>query len=323
MKSSLIAQVSEAFSREGYTVIDCEGIRSSFDVLARNKNHFFVVKVIGNIEGLTAKASGDLSHVAGILQATPVVIGQTMKQSPLKDGVTYTRHGTLVVTPATLSAILSDEYAGTYAIRGNYCLSIDADKLVSLRRKRGLNQQDLADRIGVSKQSIYRYESGGKAAVDVADRLEDFFGESLRGDQRFLEMLSQDHPRERFDHRLAETRLDTLKEQVRSAFAGLGMDSSVTNAPFNVFAFEGRQDDERSRKPLGRKFKEVLTVVSNDRGKLERRVEVVEEISDIVGGYSMAITERSISCDAAVISPEELAEISDAKTLLRLLRRRG
>ncbi len=322
MKSSLIARISEAFSREGYTVIDCEGIRSSFDVLARDARHFYVVKVLGNIEGLTARTAGDLAHVAGVLHATPLVVGQMMKQSPLKDGVTYTRHGTLVVTPDTLSSILADEYTGTYAIRGNYCLPIDAAKLASLRRERGLNQQDLADRIGVSKQSIYRYESGGKAAVDVADRLEDFFGESLRGGHAFPGAFARDQLRDRQDQRKAEARMDTLTEQVRSAFAGLGMDASLTNAPFNVIALDA-SDRSAGRGLRGRKLREVLTVVSNDRGKLERRVEVVEEISDIVGGYSMAITERSICCDAAVISPGELSEISDAKTLLRLLRRRG
>ena len=54
-----------------------------------------------------------------------------------------------------------------------------SDKLIQLRRSRGMSQEDLANEIGVSRQSVSKWE--GAQAVPDLDKLvkiADFFGVS-------------------------------------------------------------------------------------------------------------------------------------------------
>ena len=54
------------------------------------------------------------------------------------------------------------------------------DNLISLRKLSGLSQEELADRIGVSRQTLSKYETGESLPdVEKCKRLADVFGVSL------------------------------------------------------------------------------------------------------------------------------------------------
>lgn len=53
-------------------------------------------------------------------------------------------------------------------------------RIKELRTEAGLTQQELADRLGISKQAISAYETGiRRPSFDIADALADFFGVSI------------------------------------------------------------------------------------------------------------------------------------------------
>lgn len=50
------------------------------------------------------------------------------------------------------------------------------DKLKELRRQYGMSQEELGKRIGVTKQSVSRYEAGRIPTVEVAMKISEAFG---------------------------------------------------------------------------------------------------------------------------------------------------
>ncbi|MFH1722371.1 MAG: helix-turn-helix domain-containing protein [Candidatus Altiarchaeota archaeon] len=318
MRQELIGEVNQLLIEAGFEVINSSGCRSSFDLLASKDDSLFVVKISSNVEGFTPKSSFDIRLVADLLGATPIVVSHSMKHSTLRDGVVYNRHGVKVVNVKTLKEAVDSSLSGVYSIRGNYCMGIDPSKLSFLRKRQRLSQQELAKKIGVSKQSIYRYESKGKVALDVALRLESFFNESLSEDIGLIEVFfgQQDHLKDA----VVEGHVSSLKRRVLDIFDDLGFNASLTNAPFNLLAFDSERKVGKKKSDKARSEDEVFTIISNDPVKLERRVDVVREISDIVGGYTVTVSERTFDCGFPIIRPDELKELSDKKDFIRILK---
>ncbi|MFC2154447.1 helix-turn-helix domain-containing protein [Candidatus Altiarchaeota archaeon] len=319
VKGELTSKVAELLRRDGFQVVDCQGIRSCFDLFARRGETLFVIKVVSNVEGFTSKSSVEIRQVANMLSGLPLIVTERMKHSDLKDGVIYSRHGVNVVTLNTLEGVIESTLASTYSIRGNYCTQLNPEKLVSLRKKYGLNQEDLAREVGVSKQSIYRYESSGRAAVDVAERLEEFFGQNLRKEFGFFDLEGELQRPAKLEFG-RDYHITELKRRVLQCFRDMGFSTSLTNAPFNVMASDSELKRMREKPRRGRTMIEVLSVVTNDPQKLDKRVSVVNEISEMVGGYSMTISERSFDVESKVIRPRDLEGISKRKELIRFLK---
>lgn len=300
-KFSLIDAVVGVLSDSGFSVSDCRGIQSCFDIIARKGERILLVKVLMNIEGLTCKNSMELKGVASLLSATPMIVGDHMKSTELSDGVIYDRYGVSVVNMKTMREMMTSEKNPTvYSIRGNYCVNINPKSLTALRASCGLSQRELADRLKVSKQSIYRYESSGRISLHTAEKLVKFFdneGEKLALMRKRVLEATPSPVDGTFDVHLTE-----LKKRIIGELNEIGFSTTPTNAPFDVLA----QDKER-----------VFTVISNDWRRIERRVSITAEISDIVGGYSACITERKVEVGAAVITPDELKEIRSCRELIR------
>lgn len=54
------------------------------------------------------------------------------------------------------------------------------NRIKTLRKEKGLTQQELADRLGTSKSAISMYEKGNRRpSFEIADALSDFFGVSI------------------------------------------------------------------------------------------------------------------------------------------------
>jgi putative transcriptional regulator len=300
MKESLVSEVARVFGKAGYQAVSCEGMQSSFDVLAKGGNRLFLVKVLSNVESFTTAKSSELKSVAGILQGIPLIVGERIKSTLLEGGVVYERYGVHVVSVETLKRMLDDEAPTAYTVRGNYCVRVNPGRLSEARRRLGFTQDELAGFLGVSKQSVYRYECHGRMSTVIAERVSELFGE-VEG--LFL-------PNDVF---CAEPSLDDvgfeghvsgLKRRTFEFFRSIGFDASLTKAPFDIVL---RDEDM------------VFIAVSNDWRRLERRIQVVEEISDAVGGFSVCITERARSASGVVLKPEDLKEIRTSREFIRLL----
>jgi putative transcriptional regulator len=221
-----------------------------------------------------------------------------MKSSELADGVVYDRYGVYVSNLETLGEIIHDTPPRVYSTRGNYCVHINGRLLSDARRKMGLTQESLAKMLGVSKQSVYRYESSGRVSLDVFERLANLFDEEFSEPEFRLDFEQSAQPSSR------GRKVTTLKRRVCSEFRSMGFNTVLTTAPFDLIASK----DER-----------IFSVVSNDWRRLRYKMAVLEGISELVGGYSVCISERRVEGETSVLSPKELAEIKTPRELFKLL----
>jgi putative transcriptional regulator len=298
LKSSLVETVVSMLSDSGFGVVDCRGSRSSFDVIGKRGGMLLLVKALSNIEGLSRDSASDLKGVAQVLDAVPVVVSERMKSSQLSDGVVYDRYGVCVSTPRTFGQMIQDTPPKVYSTRGNYCVHINAKMLSEARGRLGLTQEALAQVLGVSKQSVYRYERSGSISLDVFECLNDLFEDDLL-DSHFNLEISQGG-----ESAVSERKVTLLKRRVCREFRSIGFNTVLTAAPFDLIA--SRQE-------------RVFSVVSNDWRRLREKLDVLEGISDLVGGYSICISERKLKGESSVLSPAELAEIKTPRELFKLL----
>ena len=161
-----------------------------------------------------------------------------------------------------------------------------------------MTQDSLAELLGVSKQSVYRYERSGRVSLDVFGRLAGLFDDDL-ADREYKLTFQQDG-----ETGSADRRVTLLKRRVCSEFRSMGFDAVMTTAPFDIVA----SGDER-----------VFSAVSNDWRRLRDRLAVLEGISELVGGYAVCISDRKVKGETSVLSPEELAEIKTPRELFKLL----
>lgn len=299
-KPSLIHEVGEILASSGFTTVECLGSRSSFDLVAKKKGKVLLVKVLSNVEGLSRPKAIELKHLSSILDAVPLVIAERMKNSRLSNSIVYDRYGVHVLNPYTLREILDAGAPKAYSKRGNYLVQVDRQRLVDARKRLGLTQEALADKLGISKQSVYRYESSGSISLDIFDKILEELGEDLLT-HNFDFFITPSAKREREVQR----HTTALKDHVLSSFENMGFTASLTNAPFDIVASEKKR---------------VFSVVSNDWRRLEEKVTTLEEITDVLGGYTVCVSERRVKTDMSVLSPSELSEIETAKQLFKLLR---
>ncbi len=303
MKAEILSKVLEILHDSGFSISDCSGTRSCFDVLAKKKE-ILLIKVLGNIEAFSRINAIELTNLAYLLNATPLAIGERMKSTGLLGGVVYSRYDVHVINSETLRDILRDRMPFIHSVRGNYCVRIDSKLIGRLRRGLGLTQKEIADEIGVSKQSIHRYENSNRISVDIANRLMDFLHEEIRIPGGIV--AGGSHPRR---EGILERNLTSLKRDVLREFEDIGLSSQVTNAPFDILAVENSQEER------------ILSIVSDDGRRMGKKAEMLIEASEIIGGYVVCISNRRQDADIPTMKPEELAEVKDAREFVRILSR--
>lgn len=300
MKPLLLDGVIKALIDSGFNVSDCRGARSCFDIIAKKDDDILLIKVLTNVEGLNSKSAHELKRVAGLISAKPLVVGDRLKSSFLSDGVIYERYGVHVINLNTFVDVLSDVFPFAHAVRGNYLTNVRPGLFRGLRGRLNMTQREFAGYLGVSAQSVYRYESCGSVPCRVMEKLLNLFADdNVVSFEKVFDVVSSETSSGSFEGYSSE-----LKKTVVREFRSIGFKASITNAPFDVVA---REDET------------VFTLVSNDWRRIERKASMVESISEMVGGYGMCVTERHFDVDVPVMSPEDLNEIKRPRDLIRML----
>ena len=302
MKSSLIKRAIDILKNANYRVSDCSTSRSCFDILAK-KEKILLIKVLANIDGLTRRCSLELRNVASIISAIPLILSDHMKSAKLCRGIIYTRYNLQVINIATLEDIVNEKMPLIYSVRGNYCIKIDSSLLVKLRKGLDMTQQELADELGISKQSVHRYEFYGRMSVEVAEHLMEILKNNIAIPNDIF-ISDRFHPT--YSYEIMGRRLTKLRRMVLEKFRDMGFSAILTNAPFDIVAMES--EDER-----------ILTTVSDDSRRLKRKIDTIDEISNIIGSYRVCISNRHEDSDVIIIKPRDLDKIKDSEELIQML----
>ncbi len=273
---------------QGFTVVSYTDAKGCVDFVARRGDDLILVRVLGNVDALREDSAHEFVRLAAVLRAYPVIVGTHTKRGPLEDGVIYWRYGIPVMTIETFSSALSGEYPLAEEFRGRRIVFVDPAELRRRREELGLTLHQLADLVGTTKESIYRYERGQPLQEAVALRLEKVLKTKLRiGINPFRVPEEKETPSERFPALSRYFRLSVFRRTPWDAVAGRTL------------------------------------ILSEFRGNVYRRAELLRRGKSIVASYVALYAERGERERVAgvpVLTREDLESVDSKKDVLRLLR---
>lgn len=309
-RSALVENVTAMLRDAGYVVSDRCAIRpKSFDLVARYGDSIIFFKILGNIDAFDARTGQEMTRLAKLFEATPMVIGLRSRDEDLKPSVVYFRHGVPVISPDTAFDLFIEEVNPLiYAAPGGLYVTIDSEVLMDEREKRGWSLGRLASELGVSRRTVSKYENGMNASIDVAMQLEDLFDAPLTNPVAILEddEVVDDHREEPApaDDEAAPITVELLTHAGFHATA-------INRAPFRAIG----DDDDTDRGV-------VITGQSDYTRAAKKRARIMGSIGQVTGSQSVYIVEQARE-DAiegtAIVEREEVEGIEESDDLRSMI----
>jgi putative transcriptional regulator len=180
-REELVQELRQVLARTGFFMTEAKLVANQvFDLVARRDATLIVAKGLVNGYSLGRETADQLLQVAQLLRASPLVVALHSTRGTLEPGVIYLRYNVPLVSLETLKDYLVEGVPPVaFAGPGGYFVSVDSYALRRARKQRQLSLDALAREVGLSRRAIQLYEEGMSAAVDAAERLERFFGESI------------------------------------------------------------------------------------------------------------------------------------------------
>jgi putative transcriptional regulator len=167
-----------------YSIIHYPEKNKSIDIIARKKSdstdnsRSFILKVTSSKYVHNSKLVKDLKKMATLSGALPILIDDQVDEEVIND-----RDKVLVMSSTTFEKVVSGEKIFLLKTRGGIFVKINSKELRKIREEKGMSLGELAEKLGVSRISIYDYEKEDSyVSIDVAEKLVDMFGERILGD---------------------------------------------------------------------------------------------------------------------------------------------
>jgi putative transcriptional regulator len=301
---------AEAVLKEaGFTVSNRVRSRPScFDVAARRGKSLIFVKVQSDIGSISACDSLELRIISQSVSAASLFISEKTREKPLEEDTVYSRYNVFAVTPKTFeNIILKKVNPLVQAGPGGYYVEIDGEAIKRRRNELGLSIGEIAEKIGISRRTLYGYERGlAKASVASAYNLLSTLGVPIAKPVDIFE--AQKHGGKRFK---TARRIITRNRLLRKIFKKLNGFNlvAVRRAPFD---FVITVPDEE--------IKVIGGVAEEKELKLERRVDEILSLSKVVQAHPVLVTENQKNVDKEIscISSDELSKIKSPEDLCKI-----
>lgn len=306
-RGDLIQRVRETLAKCGFYVSEPHLLQSvAFDIVARRDERLLVLKTLSNVDALSREDAEQLSVLAKMLKANPIVIGLHSSAGELEDGIVYSRFGIPIISLQTFTEYLIEGIPPfVFAAPGGLYVRIDQQALRALREERNLSLGALADIAGVSRRAIQMYESGMGAMIDVVERLETYLRQPL------ALPLDPFHYTPEIAARLRSfSEFEELSRDVFSLLETLGYSVVPTvKCPFEALTSDGDQL--------------LLTGVGHEDAMTARRIQVVTNIARITERRSVLFVDRRRRWEniggSPVIGTEELRKADDTEAIFELI----
>ncbi|MBI4174040.1 MAG: helix-turn-helix domain-containing protein [Candidatus Aenigmarchaeota archaeon] len=293
----LLQKIEGMLEESGFDYCEFSGC---FDIAARSakakRQSFILLKLLGNVDSFQEEQANNLKILSRGLEAQPVLVGLHTSRETLSDNVIYGRFDIPTVTPKTLECILSGQLPELYRFRGGMFAEVDPKALRAARENADLSQSQLAEKVGVTKKSIYEHENRKmkierKNAIKIERVLKTKVTIPL--EIRITYEISAG-PRSRFENKISKS------------FRSLGFSTDfVYQSPFNMLASE-------------KKF--MLLSDVEERGKdIRKKVPYISDFSRLSGKSAIIVTNDEENFDIPTIRERDLLEMKrrDLKRLVR------
>jgi len=306
-----IKAVEDILKEGGFTVSQrCCSRPSCFDIAARKNESLIFVKVQHDIGCVSPYDSLELRIIAEQVSAAPLFISEKTRDKPLEDDTVYSRYNVLAVTPKTFeNIVLKGIYPLIQAGPGGYYVEIDGEAIKKRRQELGLSVGEVAEKIGISRRTLYGYERGmAKASVTAAYNLLCTLGVPVAKPVDIFEK-----PKSHRKPLMARARqIFTRNKLLQKIFKKLADYNfvAVRKAPFDFMVTV----PEEHMKIIG-------GVADSQETTLNRRVEEILSLSEVVQAHPVLVTDGgkpSLNKDIPCVDSEEISKIKSLEDLCKL-----
>ena len=309
-REDILTDLREVLSSAGFYVSELYSMRPfGFDLVARRDNSLLIIKVLTNIDAMNSVLANEIRTLALLLKACPLIIGDKSSIGQLENDVVYDRFGIQAITYETMkNHLLEGIPLEIYAAPGGFYVNLDNEKIKNLRKEQDMSIGSFARSIKVSRKTVQRYEEGMNATVEVALRIEDYFGTNVT------------------------VPIDILKRPVYNKNAQSSPIESegfleFQKDIFNILKHIGYKVIPMERAPFEAvsqdKKKILLTCVETYDKKLLKKAHVVSSISKITEKQAVIIPDKDVSKKniegTPLIVKKELKKARDPEELLNLI----
>jgi putative transcriptional regulator len=296
----LLQMVVSVLLMAGFRVSERFSMRPrSFDLIAGSREILLIIKVVSHIDSVSEETARDLDHISRYLKGSPLIIGERARDAELERGAVYLRYGIYAISVATLyDAFVEKVPPLVYASPGGLYVTMNGEALREEREKRNLSLGDLGTRLGVSRRTISKYESGMGTTLDIALKIEEIFDAAM---VRSIDLLTHT------SHFPAETE---KKEDVPMNFLErMGMKlHAMHRAPFQaLIEFSDHT---------------ILTGYGTTH-KVVRRAALIGNISQVTGTHALCVltdySKQKKIGTTLVVGEERLQSLADGEELIEMI----
>ncbi|MFH1663470.1 MAG: helix-turn-helix domain-containing protein [archaeon] len=306
MRELILMKAVSFLKNSGFTVSTFFDSNSCFDLIARREDLNLVIKVYSNIDGFRKEQAEELQKISKAFNAVVLLIGEKTKAFELKKGVVYERHSVPAMEYHTFVSIFDTAVPSMKFFKGKTIVELDSTELKEKRNELELTLEELAEKTGITKESLYRLEHGFNTSLETAKKLEKLLKADLIVEKNLLEEFVSAMP-EKQEKIFAENFDDSALEKIHS----LGLDLiEFRHAPFKAF---------------GTKKEFLLIDRGKEKNELKKKALLLEKTKAVFDSHSLIITKKfnlkKISL-TPVMEEQELDSYSKINQLLDEIKKR-
>jgi putative transcriptional regulator len=309
-REQLINEIRDLLAKTGFYLSDKANTRGmSFDIIARRDQNLLLIKVLANVDAFTETNAGELKLIARTLDGSPILVGQRSGGGRLEEGVIYSRFGVPILSKETFVDFFAEGVPPfVFAAPGGLYVRLDGDLLRKLRDTKNISLGTLAEVAGVSRRTVQMYLEGMSATIDIALRLEEFFGEPL-----VIPVDPFAYTKDLEQALVSWDEFDTFEKHVFQKLQNLGFEVLPTlRCPFEALTAD--------REAI------YLTGVRTKNENVEEKVAMVSNISKVAERDSVVFVEKSrlrVSIRGTpIINKDELRKIKEREEIQDLIEER-
>jgi putative transcriptional regulator len=173
-KEKLVTQTKNEFQKAGYSLWNENFQSYAFDFIAKKPNSMnlrsspqkIITKVLVDLDLFKKQTSIDLQLISKLISGFPLLISHSATKKHIKKGTLYRRHNISAISLRTLQMFLQYERGlesakiSRFAHRGGVYVNLSKEKFKTRRKQLQLDMTILAKKVGISRQSLYKYEKG-------------------------------------------------------------------------------------------------------------------------------------------------------------------